>query len=145
MSIFYKSGYKYQLQSDYVHRLPHMNLLPYVLNEIETDYLWLGTQGAFNDVHMQLIVKRGYAWDGPSGPTIDTKNFMRGSLVHDALYQLMRLGHLDKNVYRIRADRELYSICREDGMCHIRAQVVYWGVRIGGNPGSRYGAENPII
>ena len=33
-----------------------------------------------------LIIKNGYAWDGPSGPTFDTKNFMRGSLVHDALY-----------------------------------------------------------
>jgi hypothetical protein len=26
-----------------------------------------------------LTIAKGYAWDGPSGPTIDTKNFMRGS------------------------------------------------------------------
>lgn len=136
MSIFYKSGYKYQLQAVYKHQLSYV--FPDIAEEIETDYLWMG-------LDKTLIVKKGYAWDGPSGPTIDTKNFMRGSLVHDALYQLMRLGHLDKNAWRHHADRELQRICIEDGMCRIRAQVVYWGVRIGGNPGSRYGAENPII
>ena len=38
----------------------------------------------------ELIIRNGYSWDGPSGPTIDTKNFMQGSLIHDALCQLMR-------------------------------------------------------
>jgi len=37
-----------------------------------------------------LLIKAGYSWDGPSGSAIDTKNFMQGSLVHDALYQLLR-------------------------------------------------------
>lgn len=140
--ISYKAGYKYQLVNSYIHKLPPT--FP-IINEIETDYLWLGMGGKFSDLYTRLIVKSGYAWDGPSGPTIDTKNFMRGSLVHDALYQLMRYGHLDKNVYRIHADRELQHICIEDGMCWIRAQFVYWGVRIGGNPGARYGNENPVI
>jgi hypothetical protein len=106
--------------------------------EIETDWLWLGESG-------QLIVKKGYAWDGPSGPTIDTKNFMRGSLVHDALYQLMRLGKIDKNTYRDAADKELVRICREDGMWWIRAQIVYWGVRLGGNTSATVGKENNLI
>lgn len=136
MSIRYKAGYKYQLQSDYIHQLSYV--CPDIAVEIETDYLWLG-------LDKTLIVKKGYAWDGPSGPTIDTKNFMRGSLVHDALYQLMRLGHLDKNAWRNRTDHELQRICRDDGMWWVRAQVVYWGVRIGGNPGAKYGNENPII
>ena len=51
------------------------------------------------------------AGDGPSGPAIDTKNFMRASLVHDALYQLMRLGTLDKS-RRQYADRLLQTIRR---------------------------------
>ena len=37
-----------------------------------------------------MIVEKDYAWDGPSGPTIDTSNSMRASLVHDVLYQAMR-------------------------------------------------------
>ena len=37
-----------------------------------------------------LQIAAGYAWDGASGPTIDTRNSMIASLVHDALYQLIR-------------------------------------------------------
>ena len=39
-----------------------------------------------------LVIKDGYAWDGASGPTVDTPATMYPALVHDALYQLMRLG-----------------------------------------------------
>ncbi len=132
MSIFYKTGYKYQLVKDYLHQLPQEFVMKFP--EIETEYLWLGESG-------QLIVKKSYAWDGPSGPTIDTKNFMRGSLVHDALYQLIRLGKLDKNIYRILADQELYNICRVDGMGWPRACVVYYSVRVFGNPSARLSGE----
>ncbi len=132
MSIQYKAGYKYQLVKDYLHQLPEEFVMKFP--EIETDYLWLGESGL-------LIIKKGYAWDGPSGPTIDTKNFMRGSLVHDALYQLIRLGKLNKNTHRIFADRELYFICLEDGMWWARACVVYYSVRVLGNPSAFLSGE----
>jgi len=48
----------------------------------------LGLLGITSDG--MLKIKTGYSWDGPSWPAIDTKNFMQGSLIHDALYQLMR-------------------------------------------------------
>ena len=76
----------------------------------------------------KLLIKTGYSWDGPSGPTIDTKNFMRGSLVHDALYQLMREGVLEQ-YDRKRADDILREICRADGMSRLRAWGVYHAVR----------------
>ena len=75
-----------------------------------------------------LTISKGYAWDGPSGPTIDTKTFMRGSLVHDALYQLMRMKLLPLS-NKDYADRTLQQICKDDGMCRFRAWYVYWGVR----------------
>lgn len=75
-----------------------------------------------------LVIRAGYAWDGPSGPTIDTKSFMRGSLVHDALYQLMREGRLDPS-WRKEADKTLRRLCREDGMSWLRAWYVYRSVR----------------
>ncbi len=78
-----------------------------------------------------LSIRKGYSWDGPSGPTIDTKNFMQGSIVHDALYQLMREGVLPQHV-RKRADEILKEICINDGMSKARAWWVYQGVRIGG-------------
>lgn len=136
MKITYRAGYKYQLEQAYVHQLRY--LFPDIPYEFETDFLWLGLDKKF-------IVKKGYAWDGPSGPTIDTKNFMRGSLVHDALYEMIRLGFLEKNIYRILADQELYRICREDGMSWLRANVVYYSVRIFGNPAARRSGENPVL
>ena len=75
-----------------------------------------------------LIIDQGYAWDGPSGPTIDTKTFMRGSLIHDALYQLIREGVLSMPD-RKRVDQILREICLEDGMARFRAWYVYKIVR----------------
>jgi len=88
-------------------------------------YMSLSTDGL-------LTIKEGYAWDGPSGPTIDTPNFMRGSLVHDVLYQMMRLSALDYKVYRKRADEILREICQQDGMSAFRAWYVYKAVQIFG-------------
>ncbi len=79
----------------------------------------------------QLTISRGYAWDGPSGPTFDTRNFMRGSLVHDAFYQLLREGKFsgrDPEYYRRFADNLLKQMCLEDGMSKIRAWYVHKAV-----------------
>ena len=118
--IYYKSGYKYQLDKDYFIQL---NVCPAI--DIITKFIDWTIEG--------MTIKEGYAWDGPSGPTIDTKNFMRGSLVHDALYQLIRQGYLPRES-RLQADLELRRICLEDGMSRIRAWWVYHAVRLGGGP-----------
>ena len=120
--IGYKGGYKYQLQHDYAVRVI---IAPDA--DVTSDFIDLSAAGL-------LVIKKNYAWDGPSGPTFDTPNFMRGSLVHDALYQLMRQDHLDDKVHRKEADKILKKICREDGMSAIRAEWVYVGVRLGGGP-----------
>ena len=77
----------------------------------------------------KLTIKSGYAWDGPSGPTIDTNTFMRGSLAHDALYQLMRMGLLGIE-WRVPSDRYLQELCIEDGMWRIRAWYIYKGLQV---------------
>ncbi len=120
--ITYKSGYKYQITQSY------STTIPIRYHEaITTDYIDLSTDGL-------LTIKKGYAWDGPSGPTFDTPNFMRGSLVHDALYQLMREEALPNSTYKDDADRVLRLMCEEDGMNPIRAWWVYLGVKFFGKP-----------
>ena len=117
--IEYKEGYKYQLYNTYV---VYINVKP-ASNIISTGgYIGLGNSG-------RLVIKKGYCWDGPSGPTIDTPDFMRGSLVHDALYQLMREGSL-KRSRRKEVDLLLRKHCKEDGMSSIRAWWVYSALRL---------------
>ena len=125
--IFYRSGYEYQLRADYTINLPFVP--DTTLDIIEPFYTFA--------INGTLTVKAGYAWDGASGPAIDTKTFMRGSLVHDVLYQMMREGLLDPGKYREPADAILRDICREDGMMAIRAWWVYQGVRLAGEGPAR--------
>ena len=132
--ISYKKGYKYQLVEPYIVDIP---IKPTSKISSPSEYIVLTTEG-------QLTIKKGYAWDGPSGPTIDTLNFMRGSLVHDALYQLMREELLDKEDCRELADRLLQTICKNDGMSSIRAWWVYKGLRIGGDPASDPDNRRPV-
>lgn len=125
----YIAGYKYQTQSHY--RI-------YVGIHLTANMQFLVLEGDGN-----LFIKSGYAWDGPSGPTFDTKNFIRASLVHDALYQLMREGYIPES-YREHADRLLQRMCIEDGMTAIRAWWVYKAVRFGGEKSAAFGSGKTI-
>ena len=122
--------YKYQLMDDYISVI---NLKP--KNDIKTPFIELTAGG-------QLTLKKRYAWDGPSGPTIDSRSFMRGSLVHDALYQLMREKYLDYKEHRKYADEILRELCLEDGMPSVRAWWVYQAVRLFAEIAARPRAES---
>jgi len=128
--IEYSSGFKYQLRQKYMISLK----FPWA-TEVSCGFVSL-SDGV-------LTIQHGYAWDGPSGPTWDTKTFMRGSLVHDALYQLIRT--FDGCVSRKFADETLYRICREDGMCRARAWWVYRGVRLGARRAAKPRASRKTI
>lgn len=114
-SIHYRDGYKYQLAADYE-----------VITDLRPDkviisnFLMLQPDGL-------LFIMAGYAFDGPSGPVIDVKEFMRASLVHDALYQLMREGKLPQR-FKPMADQEMMKICIQDGMSYPLARIAYEGV-----------------
>jgi len=108
--IRYYEGYKYQLAETYE---MNVGIVGYDVKIGEYVHLWEdGT----------LIIYKGYAWDGASGPTWDSKSSMRASLIHDALYQLMGVKKklLD---YRLLADDLLCRICKEDGMWSVRAFI----------------------
>lgn len=120
--IRYRSDYKYQLASKYQIDIP---IFP--AEDIETEFIDLTTEGA-------LTVKNKYAWDGPSGPVPDTSENLRASLVHDALYQLMRHEHLKSRTHRKTADKLFRDICKEDGVSSFWANTWYRGLRRFGKP-----------
>jgi hypothetical protein len=130
--IKYQMGFKYQLVAQY-----RDNIGVKIPNEVK--YAWFSITPTG-----EICIRKGYAWDGPSGPTIDTRNFMRGSLVHDVLYQAIRLELLPQE-FRQTADAILRDICIEDGMSRIRAWWVYTGVRIGAGPAAMPSAERQVM
>jgi hypothetical protein len=131
--IKYRSGYKYVLVEDYATQLAFVR----PARDIETEYIVLSRSGL-------LWVRHGYAWNGASGPTVDTRDSMRGSLVHDALYQLIREGLLEPEQRR-NADRELREICVEDGMPEVRAGYWFAAVRCFGTGAASAGGGAPVL
>ena len=129
--IAYRTGYKYQLAEPYQ---VQTDIRPPAA--ILTDYVILLTDG-------RLLLAAGYAWDGATG-AIDTLDSMRGSLVHDAFYQLMREGLLGQ-AYREAADKELRKIVLEDGMVHFRAQAWYEAVRAFAESAADPANNRPVI
>jgi hypothetical protein len=118
--ITYKDGYKYQLVEQYQHKT---NIkVPFNLF-----FDWVGIQSDGT-----LVIEKGYAWDGATGAW-DTPGIMRASLVHDALYQLIRLKAIPSD-QRIEADKLLRDIAIEDGVNKFRAAYVYAAVRVAGKP-----------
>ena len=77
--------YKYELTEDFVIDLK---------SGINSSSLAPGPQNFFVSFSPYgfMILRKGYAWDGASGPAMDTPSIMRGALVHDGIYQLMREG-----------------------------------------------------
>lgn len=122
----YCAGYKYQVYADCW---------------IKTKILGYRIQHQFFELYENgmLLVRTGYAWDGASGPTWDTKSSMRSSLGHDVLYQMMREGLLPHEEFH-PANEFLRDQSIADGMWKWRAD--YWFESVE-DFGSAYSAVQP--
>lgn len=121
IQVKYKAdNYKYQLEEDYKIKI---SVIP--PTNIVSRFFSLNEDGL-------LSIKAGYAWDGATGIP-DSKTVIRGSLIHDVLYQMIREGHLDSE-YRKIADEVLYHFCLLDGTNKPWAWMIYRGVRLLGGP-----------
>jgi hypothetical protein len=88
----FRKGYRYQLAED--REFIHTPLRP--KEDIVTTFIELRTDGT-------LLTKLGYAWDGRSG-LLRRKKTKGPSLFHDAVYQLIRRGHLPPEAKQIADD-----------------------------------------
>ena len=113
-----RGKYKYEVTRSWEYRLPDYTYGDY-------------THNYFCIADGVLHVYPSYQWDGASGPTIDTKNTIAASLVHDCLYQIVEVSHLAKyNGFRKYADKVFYDHLRADGMSKFRAGYFYYALRI---------------
>lgn len=123
MKIKYVNGFKYQLAQDYLISTPIVGTV------IVDDYFTLNMNG-------DLIIYRGYAWDGASGPTFDTASSMRASLVHDVFCQVMRDKRLSYEKWQNEVNDLFEKMCIDDGMWAWRAKLWHAAVEFAdaGNP-----------
>lgn len=112
-SVYYKTGYRHQLEEDFELYVAGDGIFP--TSPGGNEYVQLTIDG-------RLIIRKGYAWDGASGPAINTTSFVRPSLVHDALYQLLRMGIVTD---RLAADKLLGKMLREDMLIIANRQPWY--------------------
>ncbi|WP_428242978.1 hypothetical protein [Gynuella sp.] len=87
-----------------------------------------------------LQIDAGYAWDGAT-LCPDVQSIIFPSLVHDAMYQLIREGVLNIHTDRKIADKLLKELCIQSGMWKPAAWLVYHAVRLFG----RKAAENDLL
>ncbi len=106
-TVHYKTGYRHQLEKEYEQWVAKDGIFP-VNGPGGNKFVWLTIDG-------RLIIREGYAWDGASGPAVNTKSFVRPSLPHDALYQLRRLGVID-DAGKAAADKLLGRMLRHDSL-----------------------------
>lgn len=132
MKIRYSEGYKYQLEELYACQTPIVGEL------IEDDLFTLYPSGL-------LTIRKGFAWDGASGPTFDTKNSMRASLVHDVFCVCMRDGRLSYEKWQDTVNELFRQQCIEDGMWAWRANLWHAAVEFAdaGNP--KQGPDRQIL
>ncbi len=125
-----KVNYKYVVMADHWFRTRIKG------HRVSTPYIELYEDG-------RCLVRKGYGWDGCSGPTFDDDTNMVPGLHHDIKYQLLRLGLIPKGC-RIIADQELREECLERGMWRIRAWYYFEGVDHFAKYAAKYGTE-PVI
>lgn len=132
----------WELGKDYEHyrtvRYKYRTLRPYSImlppalwptHEVMTPFFALSKIG-------QLIVAQGYVWNG-ADVAVDTPSFMRGSAVHDAIFQMCRDRLLDYRTHVKPADRLLWKLCRADGMSWWRISYLRPLLWLGGESSAR--------
>lgn len=129
--VAYSAGYKYQTKTDYYSATP---IKP--PREILTTFVCLGKNG-------HMLIRRHYAWNGASGPTVDSLSSIRASLEHDALYQLMQEGELNR-AFKGEVDKYFKSLLIQDGMSSVRASLWDAGLALFGHHATTEDAIAPV-
>lgn len=130
---YYKRNYKYELAEDL-----ELNTGIRPRRTIQLGHITLDKNGT-------LMLRKGYLWDGPSGPTVDTEDSMRGSAGHDALYELIKQGLIAEHWYP-QANKDLLRWLKEDGMWWWRRRLWYRAVEVFGEAySSREGNDDQVF
>jgi len=121
-----KGKYKYVLRNSYE---VQTKIKGYRING---DYFKLYKSG-------NLVISQNYAWDGAT-LFPDTKEVMRGSCVHDCLFQMLRESIIPQDprnwgeIFKL-SNKTFVGICKEDKMYWITRKIIYFFIT---NFGKKY-------
>jgi hypothetical protein len=122
--------YKYELTSSIRVALKHF--VPGI--QVEVPGGWAGLDNG------DLWIASGYAWDGASGPALDTVSILRASLVHDVIYQLIAEKRIPYVPWKDFADKEFKKLTGEDNMGRMRRWYTHLAVKMFGKAKDSYQA-----
>jgi len=108
--LFYVDGFKYQSRNDMVYFtgiFPPKTIVTELIILRTDSWMWVG---------------KYFAWDGCSGPTIDTNTNGRGGHAHDALAALMRGGYIPMGC-RFASNKVIERLMIDDGAWECRAHT----------------------
>lgn len=114
--VHWKTGHG-ELRETFRHKTPIYG------HEAYTSHIRLASNGT-------IVLLAGYIWDFGSGPAVDTPDMVYASIVHDALYELMKLDRLPWGM-RKAVDNHFHDMLKESGMPWWRRLWVYAAVRWG--------------
>lgn len=130
--IRYIKDMKYVLASDYEVQTPIIG------NPITDDWFILSDDG-------KLWIRRGFPWNGASGPTWDTDSCISASAVHDVFCVCMRDGRLDFDKWQDKVNEFFREMCVANGMSSFRAKLWHMGVEFGGAGNPEQGPDRPVM
>jgi len=110
--------WRYKLERDKHFYLPG-------LYNFEIDDL-VGAQAL--DTMTHVFVRKGYAWDGATGPVFQTDTTKRASLEHDVALQAIELGLISDECLEV-FDKHYRYVAINEGMFKPRAYLHYFAMR----------------
>lgn len=114
-------GYKYEVAKDWLRVTFIKGYEKQLVGRDGTIFASLDNEGV-------LHIRRGYLSDGTSFALLNTKNSLRGAILHDTLCQFVREGMLPESLGE-QIDAEARSVWFET-MSATRAHAQYRGLRI---------------
>ncbi len=131
LTLYYTESYKYRIAKTITIKLTNCPHIPFLQDgsRISMPFAYIEKV----DGEYYLTLEKYYGWDGATW-AIDNKKFRLPSGAHDALLEMIGLGLLPADPWKLWTDNFLIELCKRKKMCSLRCWYVYKAVRKLGDP-----------
>lgn len=138
LTLYYTEAYKYRIAKTIeieISNCPFINQYDenWHNDRISMPFAYIERRGMPGDRSYFLVLEKYYGWDGATW-AIDNKKFRLPSGAHDALLEMIGLGLLSADPWKLWTDNFLIELCKRKKMNKLRRWWVYKAVRKLGDP-----------